>query len=135
MAFNDDEKARIKHHLGYPDWSSLAASLQLGFPAGSQPLFLVEQAFQRLTPGGEEAVRRDLCECESIESQMSSARQRMQALQLGELKVNPRETAQLRQELDYWRTRLADDLGVTRNPYSQAAYNGDPGGINAKVVG
>ncbi len=135
MAFTDQEKARVKHHLGYPDWVALSASIQLGFPAGSQPLFLVEQAFQRLTPGGEESVRCDLCNCEDIEAQLADARGRFKAKQLGELHLNAMEPAQLRQELVYWRNKLADDLGVVQNPYSQSAYEGMPGGINAKVTG
>lgn len=135
MAITNHEKARVLHHLGYPSWSSLAASIQLGFPAGSQPLFLVEQAFQRLLPGGEEAVREDLCQCEDTERQLGDARSRFKASELGDLKLNPREAQMLRGELQYWRAKLADDLGVVRNPYSQSAYQGDPGGVNAKVEG
>lgn len=135
MAFTDDEKARIKHFLSYPDWSRLSNSIQLGFPAGSQPLFLVEQAFQRLTDGGEESARRDLCECESIERQLSEARRRFKATKLGDLQVNPKETEMLRKELTFWVLRLASDLGVVSNPYSAFEYmGGGGGGINARVV-
>lgn len=135
MAFTDQEKAQTLHHLGYPSWTNLAASIQLGFPAGSQPLFLVEQAFDRLLPGGEEQVRLDLCNCIDIENQMADARSRFKAVALGELKLNGQEPQMLRTELVYWRQKLADDLGVVQNPYSQSAYEGMPGGINAKVVG
>lgn len=137
MAFTADEQARIKHHLSYPDWVSLAQSLQLGYPAGSQPLFLVEDAFKRLTEGGEASVRRDLCECEDIERQMSEARRRLRAKKLGNLELNPNELRQLRQELCYWVTRLADDLGVVPDPYSQMIYQAvaNMGGVNARVVG
>lgn len=131
--FNDHEKARIKSFLRYPDWVAQAASIQLGFPAGSQPLFLLEDAFNRLTPEGEASVRRDLCELESIDAQLSSARSRFKASALGELKLRADETAALRTESDYWRQRLADDLGVVLNPYSTTAYEGMPGGINARV--
>jgi len=134
MAFTDREKSRIKHFLSYPDWVSLAASIQLGFPAGSQPLYLVEDAFQRLTDGGEESVRLDLCECEDIERQMRSARGRMKSTQLGNLKLNAQETRMLRQELTYWSLRLASDLGVVANPYAAMEYNdGLGGGMNARV--
>ena len=134
MAFTDEEKSRIKHFLSYPDWVSLAASIQLGFPAGSQPLFLVEDAFQRLTDGGEASVRRDLCECESIENQMSDARSRFKATQLGNLKVNGGEIRMLRNEMDYWVLRLASDLGVVANPYAAFEYqNALGGGWNARV--
>jgi hypothetical protein len=133
--FTDAEKSRIKHFLSYPDWVSLAASIQLGFPAGAQPLYLVEDAFQRLTPGGEVSVRRDLCECESIEGQMGEARGRFKATQLGTLKVNMSEVRMLREELSYWGLRLASDLGVVSNPYAAFEYNAAlGGGINARVL-
>jgi hypothetical protein len=134
--FTEREKARIKHFLSYPDWVALAASIQLGYPAASQPAFLVDDAFQRLTPGGEESVRIDLCECESIEAQIGQARARMKATKLGNLEVNPHETAMLRRELVYWVARLASDLGVVTNPYSLFEYLGAAGGgRNATVVG
>jgi hypothetical protein len=136
VGFTDTEKARIKHFLSYPDWVSLSASIQLGFPAGSQPLFLLEDAFKRLTLGGEDSVRRDLCECESIERQLSNARTRFKATQLGQLKVNAEETSMLRRELTYWALRLASDLGVVTNPYSQFEFLGaGGGGRNARVMG
>lgn len=80
-------------------------------------------------------MRSDLCQCEAIESQLGSARSRMKAVKLGDLEVNQRETAQLRQELLFWQRRLADDLGVPFNPYSSMSYEGMPGGMNARVTG
>lgn len=135
MAFTTEEEARILHHLGYPDWVSLAQSIQLGYPAATQPLFLVRDSWNRLTPGGEASVRRDLCECEAIERQMSEARSRFRATRVGEITLNHAETSMLRTEYKVWQQRLADDLGVVVNPYSQQAYQGMPGGIGAKVVG
>lgn len=135
MAFTPQEQARLKHFGSYPDWSSLAASIQLGFPSGAQPLFLIEDAFKRLTPGGEASVRIDLCECESIERQMSQARARFAATQIGNLKTNPKEMAMLRHEMTYWVLRMMSDLGVTMNPYAVFEYyGGGGGGRNATVV-
>jgi hypothetical protein len=133
VSFSEKEKGRIRHFLGYPSWSNMAASIQLGFPAGSQPLYILEQAFNRLLPDGEASVRTDLCECESIEMQLASARKRFRAQQLGNLKANLKETHQLRDELVFWQRRLADDLGVPFNPYSSMGYKGMPGGMNASV--
>lgn len=133
MAFSDVEKARIKHFLGYPNISQLAASIVLGIPTGSQPLFLVEDAMNRLFPSGEESVRTDLCNLESIEKQLSDARSRFKAESVGNLKMNQRETSMLRNELGYWTKRLADDLGVFPNPYAQRGGTG--GGVNSGVVG
>ena len=135
MAFTDSEKGRIRHFLAYPSWSAISNGIQLGFPAGAQPLFLVEQAFQILLPTGEEAVRRDLCECEAIERQLSAARKRFAATQLGELKTNPDEPAMLRRELTFWVLRMASDLGVVQNPYAASEWYEMAGSLNARVVG
>lgn len=133
MAFTEKEKGRIRHFLGFPSWSSMANGIQLGFPAGSQPLFLLEQAFNRLLPEGEESVRRDLCECESVESQMGDARKRRKASKLGDLTMNATEMQGLKEDLVFWQQRLGDDLGVVVNPYGSMSYNGMGGGMNASV--
>lgn len=137
MAFTEMEKSRIKRFLSYPDWVALAASIQLGFPAASQPLFLVESAFNKLTPEGEASVREDLCQCESCEKQLIDARSRFKAIRIGEIELNLNETKLLRKELLWWVTRLADDLGVVSNPYSQLMWQdiATIGGINGRSIG
>ncbi len=137
MAFTEMEKARIRHHLGYPSFASLAQAIQLGYPAVSQPLFLVDDSFGRVTLEGEDAARRDLCECESCEKQMSEARTRFKALKLADLEVNLEETNMLRRELTYWRQQLASDLMVVVNPNAPREYYGamGAGSINATVTG
>jgi len=137
MTLTDSERDRVLHFLGYPSWSKLAASVQLGYPMASQPLFLVYDAIVRITAGGTESVRRDLCECESIEAQLRDARSRFKATSLGEITMNAQEPAMLRKELTYWTRRLADDLGVVANPYSQIEWNGgiSGGGAFGRVSG
>lgn len=137
MTLTDQERDRVLHFLGYPAWAQLAASIQLGFPMASQPLFLVYNAIIRLTDGGSDSVRRDLCECEAIESQLRDARSRFKATSLGELTLNAAEPAMLRKELAFWTKRLADDLGVNVNPYSQMSFQGGVGGggVFGKVSG
>lgn len=135
MAFTENEKARIYHHLGYANWRALAQSIQLGYPMASQPFFLVQDSLNRIDPASEATVRRDLCQCEDIENQMIDARSRLKALSIGEMKLNPGETAALLGHLELWQQRLADDLGVQKNPYSQQEWRGNPGGISARVEG
>lgn len=127
------ERSRIKHFLEYPDWVALSYSIQLGFPASSQPMYLVEGAFNRITDTAVETVRKDLCECEGIERQLSAARGRLKAVELGNLKLNPNELPQLRQELVWWALQLANDLGVGPNPFSAMQILGGGGGRNARV--
>lgn len=131
--FSDEEKTEILRFLGYPDWRSLASSIQLGYPAASQPMFLVVDSFKRLTPTARQAIRGDLKELRCIESQMAEARLRFRAVKLENMELNPKEPAMLREELKYWTMRLEDDFGVKRNPYSTFAMGGLPGGINAKI--
>lgn len=133
--YTESEKARILHHLGYANFAKLAQSIQLGYPLASQPLFLVEDSFWRIAEASAPTVRRDLCACEKIESQILESYGRMKATSLGDLSINPRETEMLWRELDRWQTRLADDLGVQKNPYSQQEWRGTPGGLSARVEG
>ena len=130
-----DERSRIKHFLQYPDWSSLSYSIQLGFPASSQPMYLVEGAYDRITNEAVETVRRDLCQLEGIEAQLGAARGRLKATELGNLKLNPNELTDLRRELVWWALTLASDLGVGPNPFSAMQHlGGGGGGRNASVV-
>ncbi len=131
----DQQKTRMLHHLGYPSWELLAQSMQLGFPAASQPLFLVYQAFLMISPGGIENALRDLCQCEAIEEQLGTARERMKATSIGSITLNAKEAQSLRVELQFWTKRLADDLGVNVNPYSQMAWQGMGGGIGGRTIG
>ncbi len=133
--FTLEQRNRILHFLGYPMWKNLAQSIQLGYPAASEPLFLVYDAFIRMNPATIPTVLEDLCQCELVERQLSGARERMKASQLGNLKLNPRESLMLRNELTFWTRRLADDLGVVQNPDSQINYRGYGGGLNATVTG
>lgn len=136
VPFTTKEKEQVLFYLNYPDWVKLAQSIQLGIPQGSQPLFLVQGAFDRISPDARDTARRCLCECEAIHCQMSEARGRLKAIQVGEIKLNPNELSMLKTELMYWTTRLADVLGVIPDPYSQMMYQGigDIGGRNARVV-
>lgn len=133
--FTDEEQAEICRFLGYANWQSLAQSIQLGYPAAGEPLFLVLDSFKRIAPAARPLVRRDLAELRCIEDQLSESRGRLRAQSVEGVRFNPLEMKGLLDHQTYWRQRLEDDLGVIRNPFSQASYGGSPGGINAKVSG
>ena len=137
QTLTEGERARILHMLSYPNWQSLAQAIFLGTPAGSQFFFLVNEAFDKIAPVARFSVRKDLQECECIEAQLSDARNRFKAVKIGNLELNHQEPEMLRKELMFWTTRLADDLGVIPDPYSNMIYSGisDGGGINSRVVG
>lgn len=132
--FTREEETDILRFLGYPDWTSEAQSIQLGYPAASQPLFLVRDSLGRVSPTARAPIRQYLAELRCIEREMSQSRSRFRADRLGEISLNRTEPGQLREEYRFWQRRLADDLGVVPNPYAQLQYVGMPGGANAKVM-
>jgi hypothetical protein len=125
---SEADRERVRYHLGYLN-VEVAASVALGFPSTSQPFFLVEKAMDRLYPEAVGRVLRILAELDCIEDQMSAARTRLPAQQLGELKL--RNTNEERTEEDLldasyqrWAKRLADQLGVPINPFSERFRSG-----------
>jgi hypothetical protein len=132
MPLTEQEQAQALRFLGYTNWRDLASSFQLGYPAPSQPEYLIRDAFVRLDEQGIELVRKDLCELNSIERQMSESRGRLRAAKVGDMQLNHSEFNQLRQHLIFWQGRLADDLGGYPNPFASAATT-TAGGRNAQV--
>lgn len=130
MPLTQQEQARIRDYLGYLNVSS-AASIQLGFPRASQPLFLVQAAMDRVLPEAEDIVRKHLTELDKLESEVSGARRRLKATSVGEITLNAQELNALKKEQRYWAVRLADSLGVPLNAYSERWSSGGP---NLRVV-
>ncbi len=132
--FTEVERTRIKKQLSYANWANISPSFNLGVPQGNQFSYLVDTTFDRITPDARALVRQDLERCECTEAQIFGAQERLQASQLGEIKMNPQEIPALKESLNYWRKSLADDLGVWQQPYSIVV--GDQlleGGIGGKV--
>ncbi len=134
-AFNDEETTQIMRYLGYPDWSALAQSVQLGYPAASEPMFLAYDSLKRVTPTARAQVRRDVVELQCIEDQLSQARGRLGLSAAEGVKFNHGELRTLRTEYINWKRQLADDLGVPINPYALTEAYGFAGGVNGKVIG
>jgi hypothetical protein len=131
-ALTEAEQASILYHTQYVNWSSVASSYQLGFPAPSQPEYLVRDAFGRITDDGLELVRRDLFRCECTEEQLFDAQRRLKASKVGDITLNAEEIPKLERALKRWQNKLARDLGAYINPW--ADINAPSSGINARVV-
>jgi hypothetical protein len=127
----EDEKDATLRLLGYPNWANLAQSIQLGFPAASQPLFLVFDSFDRIRPESRARLRQDLCRALAVEEQIAQSNSRVKTSKVGEVTIRKDEFDALTKRLEFWTKRIADTLGVVPNPYSQMDYTGMPGGINA----
>lgn len=122
----EDEKAKIRHHLGYP---ALAQNTQigLGFPAAGHTMFILETAMNEVRPSGLAMVRRSLNECECIEAQLSqSRRQRLQTAAVESIVFRGRdELSDLEDQYNLWTGKLADNLGCTKQPFSHTHARGD----------
>ncbi|HHH29034.1 MAG TPA: hypothetical protein ENK57_11920 [Polyangiaceae bacterium] len=125
------EKDATLRFLGYPNWAALAQSIQLGYPAASQPNFLVFDAFRRIRPESRARLRQDLCRALDVECQIADSNSRVKTTKVGEVTLRADEFDELTKRLEFWTKRIADTLGVVPNPYSQMDYAGMPGGINA----
>lgn len=133
MAFTNDEKGRIKYFLDYTDWKDLSPAIQIGFPSTSQSLFLVESAFDNLSPSAEQSAKKVLAECECIEGEMSAARRRFSTDKVDSVTMNRDEMTQLKTEMDYWVGRLASVMDSPRNRLSESRSVGGP--YNSRVTG
>ena len=115
----EEEKGRIRYHLGYPNIQQ-NTQIALGFPAAGHTQFILETAMNRIRPSGEPLLRRALNECECIDAQLAQARrQRIQTAAVSDIILRgPEELSALEDQYDLWTDKLCDILGCTKNPFS-----------------
>lgn len=123
MAFTDEEKQRIRYHLGYPSVQP-AAALTYGMPKPLQTLFLVESAMNLILPVAEDKVRSLLTTLDTIECRLQDAQTRMAATSVDNLTMRKDETDALEGEYRRWANRLADLMGVPLYAYSLRFHRG-----------
>lgn len=129
----EEEKNRIRHHLGYLV-TEPASSIQLGYPRASQPQFLVELSMNRIPEQAVGQIRRYVGILDKTEDRLFEAQERLAASALGEITLREDETDQLEREYARWARRLADDLGVPLNIYSERFRSGGMMPINIPVA-
>ena len=133
----DEEKERIRYHLGYMATTygseQAAAGFALGIPRPAQTVFLLENAIQILmtNPYGIDRIRRVLFTLDNIEEQLRAATCVLVAEQIGDIKLRDKHPDLLEREYGRWAKRLADILGVPLYPFSSRFKN--PNGLNARV--
>ena len=129
----EEEKARVRHHTGYPEMS-MAASIQFGVPRPAQLAFLLESAFNQVLPTAVDRVRQILQVLDDIEQKMIDAQCYLVADQLEELSLAGSKDAKsrlvtdrLESEYVRWAERLVDIFGVPLYPFA-ARFQGRSGG-------
>jgi len=119
MALTQEERARTRYHLGFPNIAA-GAALALGFPAAGHPAYLLEAAMNDIVPEAEPKFREVLHQCECIERQIMDAKKRLQAVSVGGVILRgPEELEALEDQYDYWTDALVDIFGVNKNPFSK----------------
>lgn len=135
----DQEKERVRYHLGYMETSfgsnQAAASLQLGIPRPAQTVFLLEEAISALLTNtyALDRVRKILCVLDGMEEKIAAAACQLTAESIGDIKLRANLPDLLEREYVRWARRLADILGVPIYPFSMRFRN--PRSINVSVRG
>ncbi len=134
VVFSQDEKASMLHHLGYPQVNAVSM-IALGMPAAGEPLYLILNALSKVRASAAARIRRTLGVLEGLEAARVSAIQRLKASEVEGIVLNPDELQKLGNEQEFWRRRLADDLGVPVNPSGYLAQGSAAGAqpINFRV--
>lgn len=130
----DEEKARIRHHLGYMNVSE-AATFALGTPAAIETAFIIETAMNKVLDSALPLLRTYLCRCDETECQRFGSQKNARAQQVGD--ITPGGAAEqelLTKNYEYWRESLAGLLGVPPNPFDKRRAV-SPSGLNVPVRG
>jgi hypothetical protein len=128
----NEEKARIRHHMGYLNVQA-AATFQLGVPAALQTTFMIELAFTKILPEAENMVKEFLCRLNDVEKQVFGNLDLAEIESTGTIKVDPKRLAKLAQTYKIAQEGLANLLGVPPNPFDMRSWLAGAGGMNVPV--
>jgi hypothetical protein len=117
--FSEDEKVRIRHHLGYTNVGDVY-TLVGGVPAAVQTQFMIEGALQRLRVEAAPKARELLCRLDSLERDYyCGAADFASVNKIDNIEINPKR----RRELGgYYRTAMqamGNLLSIVPNPWDQ----------------
>lgn len=122
MGFTDDEKVRIRHHLGYLNVAQ-SQTFVLGTPAAVQTQFQIEGAMDKVLPAAMGKARQLIQYLEIIEGQMIGDLELLAVDAVDEITIRKTEQSELKREYMYHREGLANLLGIYPNPYDKRFTN------------
>lgn len=128
MPLTEQEKIKIRHHLGFLNVAEVSTFV-LGTPAAVETQFVIEGAMNRVLEAALPELRRQLQILDSIEEQMVADHELLAVEKIGEITLRKDEQEALVRVYDRWRESLANLLGVYPNPWDKRG-----GGINVPVV-
>ena len=126
---NDEVKNRCRLHMGNVMVQS-SQTFVMGVPAGIQTQFVLEGSFDRLLPSAIPFLLRVLDNLDRILGRIMEVSENDEALEIGDIKLDPKAFQKLLRNYKFWQGTLANILGVPPNPYDQRESGG---GINVPV--
>jgi hypothetical protein len=114
---SNEEKARIRHHFGYPQ-SDPVTDIQLGVPALTQTAFILEGQMNRVPESRMTIARMLLGRLDTLENALFESATMLAAEKVDEITINLDQPNALEREYVRWLGRLEDFFGANRNPYS-----------------
>ncbi len=128
----DEEKVRIRHHLGFLNVAPVATFV-LGSPAAIDAQFIIESAMEKVLVAALPLVRRLLGFLDATENQRFEDQENLAVDRIGSIELREDEQDALAKNYQYWQGRLVNALGIVVNPYSKVPGDGG-GGINSPVA-
>lgn len=129
MPLTEDEKVKIRHHLGFLNVAE-AMTFILGTPAAVETQFLVEGAMNRVLESALVQVRRHVQILDTIEQQKIDDLELLAVTKVGEIEIRQDEQEALDRQYERWQASLANLLGIYPNPWDKR--NGS--GFNVPVM-
>lgn len=118
MPFTEQERVKIRHHLGFLNVAE-AATFVLGTPAAVETQFIIEGAMNRILDAALPEARRHIQILDQIEDQMVADHELLAVTKVGEIDIRKDEQEALENRYDRWRQSLANLLGVYPNPFDK----------------
>lgn len=134
-ALTDEEKSKVRYHLGYIASGTTASSIQFGIAQNSQTSYLLDHALVALTdPFALKRCRDLLGKAGELECALFAASGSLEVAKIGEVTLRDNLPDQLEKEYRRWTDRLADLFGVPKYHYSKRTERSGPGTV-VKVRG
>ena len=130
---SDEEKVRVRHHLGYLNVGS-AGTFAMCVPAAQQALFIVDGAMDKVLPEAEPIVRDLISRLDAVEVEMTDSLENQAAKRVDEIEINDKHFEKCVQRYRWWQQTLANLLASPTNPYDQRFGGwGSKGSLNISV--
>lgn len=130
--FTEQEKVKIRTHLGYPNVAQ-QAGFAIGTPAALEVNFLIESAMNKVLPEAMTDARASIGKCDAVLAQIEENQDLLAVSAVDEITVRPDEFERLLDRYDFWRGTLANFLGVYCMPFDKRFYGRSK--VNASVSG